>query len=54
MLHYFMVENTDVYSRGNLISEMLMKNNDEGHAAHCRMARTTITLRVIKRQDRRT
>ena len=26
----------------------------EGHAAHCRMASTTIRIRVMKRQDRRT
>ena len=28
--------------------------NVEGHAAHCRLASTAITIRVIKKQDRRT
>ena len=34
--------------------ECLWVINVEGHAAQCRMARTTIAIRVTKRQDRRT
>ena len=37
-----------------LCRECLWVINVEGHAAHYRMVSTTITLRVIKRQDQRT
>ena len=54
MLHYFIVENIEIYFRGFLLSGILMSDQRcvEGHAAHCRMVSTTMTTRVIKRQDR--
>ena len=50
----FYPRNMDIYFRGFLCRECFWMINVEGYAAHCRMASTTISKRVMKRQDRRT